>query len=211
MSRSRIQRKNTWIDMTPFVDVAFLILTFFILVTKFKPQDIVTIQTPSSVSSEVIKNEKDAIIILFDKTGKVYFQVAENIRKTVLESFLSTPENPLDSDVKKEFISNGIIAGPIEDIGSYYSLPEKERGKLSVGIPTDSLNNELSLLIREIHSKNQGKEKFYIKGDNVAKYPAFKNIIKALKENDIYQFNLITSAEQIPAGSELEKSSSRKK
>jgi biopolymer transport protein ExbD len=210
MSRSRIKRKNTWIDMTPFVDVAFLILTFFILVTKFKTEDIVTIQTPSSVSSQVMKNEKEAVIILFDKTGKVYFQVAENVREVALDYINSFIGKPLGGEETKEFLKSGMIAGPMEEIPSYYALPEKEREQLATGIPTNIINNELFFLIREIHSRTQGKEKFYIKGDNVAKYTAFKRILKALKDNDIYEFNLITSTEQIPSGSALDKFSSKK-
>ncbi|MFA9289906.1 MAG: ExbD/TolR family protein [Solirubrobacteraceae bacterium] len=207
MRSSKIRRKSTFIDMTPFVDVAFLILTFFILVTKFKPDEIVTIQTPSSVSSEVIKNDKDAIVVMFDKTGKVYFQVAENIRKVAIESILSST----DSALKKEFIKTGIIATPISQIANYYATPEKERNSIATGIPVDSLNNELSLLIKSMHANNKGKEKFYIKGDNAAKYPAFKNIIKSLKENNIYEFNLITTTEQIPSGSALASSIKNKK
>lgn len=210
MSRSRIKRKNTWIDMTPFVDVAFLILTFFILVTKFKTEDIVTIQTPSSVSSQVMKNEKEAVIILFDKTGKVYFQVAENLREIALEYITSFIGKPLDANASKEFMKTGIIASPMDEVPSYYALPEKEREQLATGIPTNIINNELFFLIREIHGRTGGKEKFYIKGDNVAKYTAFKRILKALKDNDIYEFNLITSTEQIPSGSALDRSSSKK-
>ena len=57
--------------MTPFVDVAFLILTFFILATKFKPPEPLTISTPKSVSSQKLE-EKDAVLIQFDSAGKVY-------------------------------------------------------------------------------------------------------------------------------------------
>jgi biopolymer transport protein ExbD len=196
MSRSRIKRKNTWIDMTPFVDVAFLILTFFILVTKFKNEDIVTIQTPSSVSSQVMKNEKDAVIIMFDKTGKIYFQVAENIKSPALESMVSINGAPFDAQTTKEFDKSGIIATAIEDLPAYYSLPEKEREKLAVGIPSNIINNELFFLIRDIHSRSE--------------YTAFKRIIKALKDNDVYEFSLITSTEQIPSGTSLSESSRKK-
>ncbi|HRO70510.1 MAG TPA: biopolymer transporter ExbD, partial [Chitinophagaceae bacterium] len=37
--------------MTPFVDIAFLILSFFIMATKFKPPEPVEITTPNSVSA----------------------------------------------------------------------------------------------------------------------------------------------------------------
>ncbi len=37
MARAKIKRGSTSIDMTPMCDVAFLLLTFFILAAKFKP------------------------------------------------------------------------------------------------------------------------------------------------------------------------------
>jgi biopolymer transport protein ExbD len=42
-----------------------------------------------------------------------------------------------------------------------------------------------------------------IKGDNAAKYPAFKNVLAAFKKNDIYKFQLVTSPESAPEGTEL--------
>lgn len=209
--RKRIHKKNTWIDMTPFVDVAFLILTFFILVTKFKAEDVVTIKTPSSVSSEVITNENDAIVILFDKKGKVYFQVAQNSRKEVLKSLYFSKSLPMNSITEVEFMKLGFIATPLDEMTSYYAASEQNRKELAIGIPATILNNELSFLIKQIHDMKQGKEKWYIKGDNLAKYPSFKHILKSLKENGIYEFNLITSTEAIPSGTALEREMSTKK
>ena len=65
MPSVKIPKKSTDTDMTPFVDIAFLILSFFIMATKFKPQDPVEITTPNSVSSEILPTE-NAIMILID-------------------------------------------------------------------------------------------------------------------------------------------------
>ncbi|HRF18171.1 MAG TPA: biopolymer transporter ExbD, partial [Chitinophagaceae bacterium] len=43
MPSVKIPRKSTDTDMTPFVDIAFLILSFFIMATKFKPPEPVEI------------------------------------------------------------------------------------------------------------------------------------------------------------------------
>ena len=58
MAKAKIQKKSTDTDMTPFVDVAFLILSFFIMATKFKPAEPVPIETPNSVSSQTMPDNK---------------------------------------------------------------------------------------------------------------------------------------------------------
>ncbi|MBL7737348.1 MAG: biopolymer transporter ExbD, partial [Chitinophagaceae bacterium] len=49
MARAKLPRKSTTVDMTAMCDVAFLLLTFFILTTKFKPDEALTVTTPKSV------------------------------------------------------------------------------------------------------------------------------------------------------------------
>jgi biopolymer transport protein ExbD len=52
MPSVKIPKKSTVNDMTPFVDIAFLILSFFIMATKMKPPEPVEITTPNSVSTD---------------------------------------------------------------------------------------------------------------------------------------------------------------
>ena len=42
-----------------------------------------------------------------------------------------------------------------------------------------------------------------VRGDNLAKYPAFKNIKSAFKRNDVYKFKIVTNPEGVPTDSEL--------
>src|SRR5688572_19301359 len=79
MPSVKIPRKSTATDMTPFVDVAFLILSFFMLATKFKPPEPVPIATPRSVSSEMLENT-NSVLVNFDSTGRVFFTM--NVKKT---------------------------------------------------------------------------------------------------------------------------------
>ena len=44
-----------------------------------------------------------------------------------------------------------------------------------------------------------------LKGDNSSKYPAFKNVVAALKKNDLLKFQMVTNPESAPAGTELYK------
>ena len=70
MSRPKIPRKSTSIDMTAMCDVAFLLLSFFILTTKFKPSEAVPVSTPNSVAAKVAP-EKDVVLITLNQDGKV--------------------------------------------------------------------------------------------------------------------------------------------
>src|SRR6185436_6405313 len=72
MPSVKLPRKSTDTDMTPFVDVAFLILSFFIMATKFKPPEAVPIKTPGSVLTQKLP-ENNAVLISIDSSNRVYY------------------------------------------------------------------------------------------------------------------------------------------
>ena len=74
MPSVKLPRKSTDTDMTPFVDIAFLILSFFIMATKFKPPEPVEITTPGSVLSQKLP-ESNAVMIVVDSANRVFFSV----------------------------------------------------------------------------------------------------------------------------------------
>ena len=53
-----------------------------------------------------------------------------------------------------------------------------------------------------MHTKAR-KMNFLIKGDNKAKYTAFKNVIEAFKKNEIFKYQFVTQPEGVPEGSPL--------
>jgi biopolymer transport protein ExbD len=71
MAKPKMRRLAVRIDMTPMVDVAFLLLTFFMLTTQFKPPEEVTIELPSSHSAFKVP-DADFITISVDKQGIIY-------------------------------------------------------------------------------------------------------------------------------------------
>lgn len=77
MSRPKIARKSTAIDMTAMCDVAFLLLSFFILTAKPKESSAVNVSTPSSVSSTKAP-DKDVVEISITKDGKVFLSTGDN-------------------------------------------------------------------------------------------------------------------------------------
>jgi biopolymer transport protein ExbD len=196
--------------MTPFVDVAFLILSFFMLATKFKPPEPVKITTPHSVSSAQLKDQ-DAVLIEFDSTGKVYFTVntkksSDNSIKYDLIKAINQSQNlGLTEGEMQNFVKNTTVGAPFASIKQVLSVPADQRGNLKQpGIPVDTANNQLKTWIGTAITAFQGHQLNYmVKGDNNAKYPSFKGVIEAFRANDQYKYQLITDPESAPYGTEL--------
>lgn len=209
MPKVKVPRKSTTIDMTAMCDVAFLLLSFFILATKFKPSEALEVKTPTSVNTKAAP-EKDVVMITIDKDGKVYFSMSEKDKKeAVLETILASKNLQMSAEAKKVFGKESSFVGvPIANLPSYFGLAEEEAKKVALpGIPVkDSSNNELNDWLRAALSAYEGeKMNLLVKGDNASQYGVFKNVINAFKKNDLLKFQMVTDPEGIPAGSELSK------
>lgn len=71
---SKTKRVGFKLDMTPMVDVGFLLLTFFMLTTQFKPTDVAEVVIPSSHSKFKLP-DADVMTVTVDKEGNVYLGV----------------------------------------------------------------------------------------------------------------------------------------
>jgi len=76
MSKGK-RRVGIRIDMTPFVDVAFLLLIFFMTTTSFKPPDPIVVTLPSS-HVEIQVPESDVIVLTVGADGEIAFQKGLN-------------------------------------------------------------------------------------------------------------------------------------
>ena len=208
MPSVKIPKKSTNVDMTPFVDVAFLILTFFIMATKFKPAEPVEIKTPNSVSTRDLP-ESDALMVSFDSTGRVFFSILADktpmVKYDVIKNLNTTRNLGLTEAEMQNFKKSSAIGVPFESLKELLAIPlEDQKSVKQKGIPLDTLGGQLYYWIRDAISAFSGKQhKYLVKGDNDAKYPAFKMVLSAFKKNDIYKFNLITMQEDAPLGSDL--------
>jgi len=203
MGRAKLPRKSTNIDMTAMCDVAFLLLSFFILTTKFKPSEAIAVETPSSVSSKVAPN-KDFVLVTIDKDGKVFLTIDDKQKRETIANSLNATRN-LGIDVAA-FKNAGFVGASFSGLKSFLSLTEENRkGDQLPGIPCkDSTDNELIVWMQVVNEAYAGaKMDLLLKGDNVAKYPAFKNVLTAFKRNGIQKFQMVTNPENAPAGSAL--------
>ena len=195
--------------MTAMCDVAFLLLSFFILATKTKPPEAVQINNPSSVSTKIAKEE--AIVVSLTKEGKVYLLLGDKKHKDeIIDKINSNKGLGLTDQELKKLKRQDYVGMPLNKIKGWMAMTEELPASRMDGIPTqDSTNNELVDWIRAVTDAFAGEDinnlNLLVKGDNLAKYPAFKNIKTAFKKNDLYKFKIITNPEGIPADSELAK------
>ena len=103
----RVKKASTKIDMTPMVDLAFLLLTFFILTTTLnKPQtmELTMPEKPKKEDKQPEVNEKKVVTVILGAADKVYWYVgitdpeikktdfsAEGIRKVLIEKNKEIP------------------------------------------------------------------------------------------------------------------------
>ncbi len=64
-------RSSVRIDMTPMVDVAFLLLIFFMSTTQFKPPERIAVRLPAS-TADVRVPETDTIIVTLNSEGRLF-------------------------------------------------------------------------------------------------------------------------------------------
>ena len=205
MGRAKLPRKSTSIDMTAMCDVAFLLLSFFILTTKFKPSEADAVTIPKSVAAKVAPS-KDIVQVIIDKDGKVFLEMDDEEIKENIATALNGSKN-LGLDVKA-FRKTPFFGAPFGALKAFIALPEDQRkGNLLPGIPVkDTANNELTewmAQVRAAYAATSKKPNLLLKGDNLAKFPAFKSVVTAFKKNDFLKFQMVTTPEGIPVGTEL--------
>lgn len=211
MPRAKIPRKSTNVDMTAMCDVAFLLLSFFILTTKFKPTEALEVTTPNSVANTVVPST-NTVLITIDKNGKVYFSMSDDgggINKgDVIEAVDRAKSLNLTDAEKASFKRSQFVGVPFSELKSFLDLPKEQQVKVTHGIPVDSTHNELTDWMAACYKVFQNKKmNLLLKGDNDSKYPSFRGVVQAFKKNDFMKFQMVTNPINVPPGSELDKMS----
>ena len=119
MPHAKLPRKSTNVDMTAMCDVAFLLLTFFMLATKFKPEEPVTVITPSSIS-QITLPDVDIMLITVDPKGRIFFSVDNKLKRMdLIESINSYRNLNLSKEEKTAFALGGSIGFPFNQLKTY--------------------------------------------------------------------------------------------
>lgn len=205
MPKVKMARKSTTIDMTAMCDVAFLLLTFFMLATSFKPEEPVTVVTPSSINTKILP-DSDVILFTVGKDGKIFFSMdGQPKRKKLIEDLNAQFKLNLNQKAINNFIVGAIVGTELKNLNSYLnmSMEQRKASGLETGIPSDSANNELNTWINYARTAQGGSPRlqYCIKADNETPYPKIKEIMQTFKDLKIQKLNLVTNLEEAPAGS----------
>ena len=201
MPRAKVARKSTAIDMTAMCDVAFLLLTFFILTATARQPEALPVDTPASTVK--FKLPDTDIATLTVGQGKVFFGVpGQPIRVRTLELMAEKYNLQFTNDEKLRFSlieSFGVQIGQLKQIIAMKG-DERNKAGLQPGIPTDSVGDRPSQLHDWILSAryatkelNNVDMRISIKGDSNEEYPEIKKVTSILQDQNINKFSLITS------------------
>ena len=204
MGRAKIKRGSTNIDMTAMCDVAFLLLSYFILIAEFKPAEAIEVNPPSSVASKVAP-QTDAFLVSISPEGQVFVQLSDEMKADVIEEISTARNLNFSAEDKALFKQSLFIGSPLSQLPQFVRIkPENLHSVKLTGIPIDSTNNELQAWINAAVNVYKGKKiNWLIKGDNNSKYLVFRDVINSFKKNEVFKYQLVTNAEDIPAESEL--------
>lgn len=197
MPRVKIARKSTAIDMTAMCDVAFLLLTFFILTSKFKTEDPVPVDIPASTT--MIKLPESEIATITIAEGKVFFGVEGfDVRKDMLVEVGKRYNISFTKNELGRFAVINSFGLPIGNVKQFINMEPEQRAEIKQpGIPTDSLDNQLHEWVieaRRATKRRSNKElRIAIKGDSKEEYPTVKRVIDILQKQKVNKFSLITS------------------
>jgi len=202
MPKVKIKRKSTVTDMTAMCDVAFLLLTFFILTATARQPEALPVEIPSStVTFKLPDTDMSTLTVGEDK---VFFGVVgPDVRINTLERMGEQYNITFTDEEKKRFSVIENFGVPVSSLKQFIALDQSERLKLvQPGIPADSgANNELKQWIlqsryatKELHNVDL---RFSIKGDSKEEYPTIRKVIDILQDQNINKFSLITSLEGV--------------
>jgi len=203
MPRVKVARKSTFIDMTAMCDVAFLLLTFFILTAKPRVDDPVKAEVPASTKEKLVP-ESNLAMITIGGGGKILYSVTgANIRIEALKLMSDKYKIPFTPQELIKFGNTEVFGVPMAQLKSFLGMTEdQQKAYQQPGIPADTTaNNELG---NWLYSSRQADKGLYdkdldiaIKGDKKEHYPIIDEVIGILGKQQKFKFSLITDLKTV--------------
>jgi len=192
----KMKKKSTSTDMTAMCDVAFLLLTFFILTATAKVPEVMPVDTPASTVQTKLP-EKDLATLTVGQ-GKVFFDIkGKDVRIRTLELMAQKYNVTFSEDDQNKFAIMESFGVPVQSLKQILDMKPADRKNVQQpGIPKDSLDNQLADWVQnarlaniELHDKEL---QLAIKGDAKEEYPIIKKVMDILQDQKINSFSLVT-------------------
>ncbi|UYZ58722.1 ExbD/TolR family protein [Hymenobacter latericus] len=206
MPKVKPHRTSPSLDMTPMVDLAFLLVTFFMLTATPSEDVAVVVDTPSSTSEKQLP-EKNVVQLTIDKDKRVFFSMSgQPIKIKTLDQIAGKYNLTFTPAQKQRFAALPDFGVPVQQLPAYLSLSTEDRKAYKQpGIPYDSLNNQMIEWVMAARTVSVGQFQqapyIAIKGDGQADVPTVKDVIESLQEKKLNRFYLITDLEMQPVAS----------
>ncbi|MEJ2566902.1 MAG: biopolymer transporter ExbD [Gammaproteobacteria bacterium] len=72
MNLRKVRRESPAIDLTPLIDVVFMLLIFFMVSSTFKDQSMIRIDLPKASQQKQQENQEKPIVLTIDAQGNFY-------------------------------------------------------------------------------------------------------------------------------------------
>jgi biopolymer transport protein ExbD len=121
----RAKKQSTKIDMTPMVDLAFLLLTFFMLATTFnkpKTMELVLPEKPKPEDAPPKVNEKNVLTVLLAKNNKVVWYIGVTDPKPTVTDFSKTGIRKVVLDKSREIGKKFVVLIKPSDESTYKNV-----------------------------------------------------------------------------------------
>ena len=227
MAKINKPKSSPAIDMTPMVDLAFLLVTFFMLSANFRTDELVTVEVADSISDTVIP--ETTLTITVDEGGRYYFGIKgkNEPKKTVLEALGKKYDVKFTPEQVEKFYELSDVGCSVQELPSFLDKSSDERKELLAknivnGVPGDSLNNQLRdwfLIAKQkmtdfgrdeyvvaqekgsIMKADDFKAKYVIRADGQSAYKRVKQFVDGVREYET-KFFFVTSLKADPRKAE---------
>lgn len=130
MAKIKMPKGTPSLDMTPMVDLAFLLVTFFMLNANFRSNEPVDVSIPSSIGDKEVP-QKTLIMVTVDNRGRVFFNATGgDVRKNVLAKMVDKYKVNLSPKQFDEFLKISSIGCSMSELPQYLSVDNEGRKNL---------------------------------------------------------------------------------